>query len=183
MNTSILTVVLAGAVLAGQNGTPTWQNSYTAAQRMATEQQKPVLVVLGSGANGWTQMFGGEAPSGEVAQLLSKYVCCYIDTATPEGKMLAQRFEINGPGMVISDRGCNYQAFWHQGVLSYQDMARCLVRYSNPQMSVRTTETANSVRTSFYPEQGAGMGGHDSYYGTGITGGSYCPSCGNARRR
>src|ERR1035438_2118410 len=111
MNTSILTVVLAGALLAGQNGTPTWQNSYATAQKMGTEQQKPVLVVIGSGANGWTKVIREAAPSPEVTQMLAKYVCVYIDSATPEGMKLAQSFEITGSGLVISDRTGAYQAF------------------------------------------------------------------------
>lgn len=182
MNTSILTVVIAGSLLAGQSGTPTWQNSYAAAQRMGTEQQKPVLVVLGTGANGWTNVLR-DAPSQEVTNLMQQYVCCYVDMSTPEGKRLAQSFEMTGPGMVISDRSGTYQAFWHQGVVSNQEMARYLARYSNPQFSVRSTETANTVRTSFYPAE-ADAGGYSAYPGSyGGFGGSYCPSCNNARRR
>jgi hypothetical protein len=151
MNTSILTVVLAGALLAGQNGTPTWQNSYTAAQKMGTEQQKPVLVVIGTGENGWSKVLR-EAPSPEVTELLAKkYVCAYVDTATPEGKKLAQSFEITGNGLVISDRACSYQAFWHQGDLTNQQMARCLETCADPRMVVRSTATLTTIRDSSYP--------------------------------
>jgi hypothetical protein len=153
MNTSILTVVLAGALLAGQNGNPTWQNSYPSAQKMGTEQQKPVLVVIGSGANGWTKVIREAAPSAEVNQMLAKYACCYIDSTTPEGKALAQSFEITGSGLVISDRTGSYQAFWHQGDLTNQNMARCLETYADPRTVVQTTATIASMRTSSYPTQ------------------------------
>ena len=144
MSTSIFTVVLTSALLAGQNGSPGWQTSYSAAQRMSAEQQKPVLVVVGSGANGWNKVVR-EAPSKELTQLMAqKYICVYVDIATPAGKQLAQSFEINGAGLVISDRTGNFQAFWHQGGMTNDSMVNALNRYSDPQFSVRTTETNSS---------------------------------------
>ncbi len=38
MNTSILTVVVAGALLAGQNAAPNWQENYSQAQLQGTQQ-------------------------------------------------------------------------------------------------------------------------------------------------
>lgn len=186
MNTSILTVVLTGALLAGQNGSPTWQNSYSSAQRVAAQQQKPVLVVVGNGADGWKQVIRDASP--EAMQVLAqKYVCVYVDAATPAGRQLAQSFEINGSGLVISDRTGTLQAFWHQGSLNGEAVAQVLTRYSDPQFSVRTTET-NASRTSYYPSdtsstgyQQPGAGGAVNWGNYG--GGSYCPSCNNARGR
>ncbi len=153
MNTSILTVVLAGTLLAGPNGIPTWQNSYTTAQTMGTEQQKPVLVVIGTGADGWTKVIGAKQ-SPELARLMSqKFVCDYVDCATPAGMKLAQSFEINGSGVVISDRSGLYQAFWHQGDLTSQQLARCLETCADPRMVVRSTATLTSIRDSSYPPQ------------------------------
>ena len=178
MNTSILTVVLAGAVLAGQNGTPTWQNSYATAQKMGTEQQKPVLVVIGSGANGWSKVIREAAPSAEVTQMMAKYVCCYIDSTTPEGKKLAQSFEITGSGLVISDRSGTLQAFSHQGDLSNTTIVHYLKKYSAPGMAITMTET-NPARRSFYPETSTGA----ADVNTIVPSSSYCPSCNNARGR
>jgi hypothetical protein len=155
MNTSILTVVLAGALLAGQDGNPTWQNSYATAQKMGTEHQKPVLVVIGSGANGWMNVIRDGAPSAEVTQMMAKYVCVYIDAATPEGMKLAQAFEVTGSGLVISDRTGAYQAFWHQGILTNQNLVRYLETYADPRIAVRTTATTSTVRESSYPVQPA----------------------------
>ena len=195
MNTSILTVVLVGSMLAGQNDSPTFQTSYSAAQRMSAEQQKPVLVVIGNGSNGWKQVIRDASP--EVMQtMMQKCICVYVDTATPAGKQLAQSFEISGTGLVISDRTGNLQAFWHQGDMSATAVAQAVTRYTDPQFAVRTTET-NTSRTSFYPTDGsnssstsyqAGGGGGAGVGNGGINwgaygGGSYCPSCNNARRR
>ena len=58
------------------------------------------MVAIGSGADGWAKVMG-ETPSPEVNQLMQKFVCVYLDTATPEGKKLAQSFEITGCGMVM----------------------------------------------------------------------------------
>ncbi|HZZ79409.1 MAG TPA: hypothetical protein VFE62_12875, partial [Gemmataceae bacterium] len=147
------------------------------------QQQKPVLVVIGNGANGWNQVIRDASP--EAMQLMAqKYVCVYIDTATSAGKQLAQAFEISGSGLVISDRTGGLQAFWHQGNLNGEAVASVLTRYSDPQFSVRTTET-NSSRTSFYPSN-SGAAYQPAAGGTvnwGAMGGSYCPSCNNARRR
>ncbi|HZZ78274.1 MAG TPA: hypothetical protein VFE62_07135 [Gemmataceae bacterium] len=152
MNTSILTVVLAGVMLAGQNGSPTWQNSYATAQRMGIEQQKPVLVVIGNGDHGWKQVIGETTP--ETTQILTqKYVCVYVDTATTAGKLLAHSFEISGAGLVVSDRTGGYQAFWHQGNMTGGALTSVLTRYSDSHFSFRGTET-NAARNSFYPSAG-----------------------------
>jgi hypothetical protein len=152
MNTSILTVVLTGALLAGQNGNQTWQNDYSKAQQQASAQRKPLAVVFGSGPDGWTKVVR-EAPNAEVKKLLTeKYVCVYIDTASPAGQKLAQQFDITtGIGLVISDHSGTSQAFWHQGDVTNESMASYLKKYADPSISIQRTETANSLRTSYYP--------------------------------
>ena len=61
-------------------------------------------------------------------------------------------FEIRrGQGVVLSDRTAATQAFWHQGQLSNQSLTRYLQKYGDDQTVVRTTETVNMSRTSFYP--------------------------------
>lgn len=177
MNTSFLTAVLASALLTGQNSTPTWQSDYAQARQQAAAQKMPLAIVFGSGANGWTKVVRAESPNADITKMLSdRYVCLYVDMATPAGQKLAQSFEITGNvGMVISDRTGDLQAFWHQGDMTEPNMVGCLQRYSNPQIAVRGTET----RTSFYPPtevEGTNWGGV-------MGGGSYCPSCNNARGR
>jgi hypothetical protein len=178
MNTSFLTAVLASALLTGQNATPTWQPDYAQARQEAAAQKKPLAVVFGSGANGWTKVVRSEGPSPDVTKLLSdKYCCLYIDMATPAGKKLAASFAITSEvGMVISDRAGMTQAFWHQGDLTNSSMVSCLERYSNPQIAIRGTET--TTRTSFYPTSAS----EETNWGA-VSGGSYCPSCNNVRGR
>lgn len=178
MNTSILTVVLASSLLAGQNGTPNWQSSYSHAQQIGTEQKKPIAVVFGSGANGWNKVVRDSAPAAEVTQLLAaQYVCVYVDTASSAGKKLAEGFGITrDSGVVLSDRGGSVQAFWHQGDLTNQALTFYLQKYSSPNAVVRGTETLNPARTSFYPAA------EDTWNSVG-TSSSYCPSCNNARGR
>jgi hypothetical protein len=152
MNTAILTVVLTGALLAGQNGTPIWQNDYIKAQAEAAIQKKPLVVVFGSGAGGWVKVVR-EAPTTDLIKLLAdKYVCVFVDTASPAGRKLAQDFDITGNlGLVISDQAGTSQAFWHQGDLTTLALIHYLEKYSDPRVAVRGTETVNMLRTSFYP--------------------------------
>ena len=178
MNTSILTVVLTSALLAGQSPqNPTWQNDYSQAQQQGAAQKKPLVVVFGSGANGWAKVVREASPSADVAKLLAdKYVCVYVDTATPAGAKRAQSFGINGNvGIVISDRAGTSQAFWHQGDLPNQAMVTYLQKYSNQDVVVQRTETV-STRTSFYPANEAATNWDN-------IGSSYCPSCNNVRSR
>lgn len=182
MNTSILTVVLAGSLLAGQDGMPTWQNSYTKAQEMGASQKKPLAIVIGSGSNGWSKVVREATPATEVTQLLrEQYICVYIDSATPAGKKFAADLGITqSSGIILSDRACSLQAFWHQGDLTSQVLAGYLKKYSDPQVVVRGTETASTSRTSFYPSEAS----ESMFGGSGSFGGSsYCPSCNNARGR
>ena len=148
MNTSIWTIVLANALLA-----PGWHESYSRAQQEAAEQKKPLAVVFGTGANGWTKVVRTEGPSADVTKLLSEsYVRLYVDTASPEGQRVARNFGISGSvGLVISDRDGSVQAFWHQGDLTNSSLERYLQKYADPNVVVRGTETVPSVRTSYYP--------------------------------
>jgi hypothetical protein len=154
MNTTILTVVLTGALLAGQNGTVTWQNDYSKAQEHAAVQKKPMVVVFGSGADGWVKVVR-EAPTPDLIKFLAdKYVCVFVDTTSPAGRKLAQDFEITGSlGLVISDQTGTSQAFWHQGDLANKTMFHYLEKYGDPGVPIRGTETVNTVRTSYYPSE------------------------------
>ncbi|MBI3822791.1 MAG: hypothetical protein HY289_08940 [Planctomycetes bacterium] len=152
MNTSILTIALASALLVGNNAAPSWQTSYTAAQTQVTAQKKPMVVVFGSGANGWAKLVRAEAPALEVSRLLAEqYVCVYVDTSAPQGQKLASDFGIaGGVGLVISDRSGESQAFWHQGDMSNDNLSQYLKKYADPTVAVQRTETTGSARTSYY---------------------------------
>ena len=160
MNTSILAIALAGVLLPGMNVAPTWHTNYGLAQQQSAAQKKPLVVVFGSGANGWSKVIRAEAPAPEVAKLLfDNYVCVYVDTANSKGKKIAQDFEISGSvGVVIGDRKGLTQAFWHQGDLTNDSMRSYLTKYADPHVAVQGTETVNTVRTSFYPAGSSSQG-------------------------
>jgi hypothetical protein len=160
MNTSILTVVLTSTLLAGQNGISTWQNDYSMAQKQAATQKKPLVVVFGSGLNGWTKVVR-ETPTPDIHELLAdSYICVYVDTADPTGRRLAQQFDLTGDiGLVISDASGTSQAFWHQGDLTTEKMRHFLQKYASPQATITRTETVNPIRMSFYPSESPQGGG------------------------
>jgi hypothetical protein len=174
------TLVIVLSAILGQAGeevsNPTWQRDYAQAQKQAAQAQKPLAVFLAPGQDGLDMLVqGGLAPKAKEI-MGGKYICVIIDTATPEGKQLASKFEISGTGLVLSDRSGDYQAFWHQGTLSSQDLVRTLQKFAGQTTNIRFTETAG--RTSFYPSEGGAA--------DGLSG--YCPSCsscagGNCRRR
>jgi hypothetical protein len=152
MRTSILAFALtAVAPVIAQAQSPTWHTDYGTAQQNAKNLQKPLALVFGQGTNGWQQLGGGTIPAAANATLGDSYVCLHVDTATPDGRSLAEKFEIKGSiGIVLSDRTGGLQAFWHQGVMSADALAACLSRYADPNHSVITTET-NSSPITYYP--------------------------------
>jgi phosphoribosylformylglycinamidine (FGAM) synthase-like amidotransferase family enzyme len=154
MRTSIIALVLLAATpLVVQAEGLTWQSDYTAAQKKAVAQQKPLAVIFGQGTNGWQQLSGGSLLPEAGRTLDDKYVYCYVDTATPEGQALAKQFALRSSvGLVVSDRTGNLQAFWHDGTMPADALSLCLTRYGDPQRTVTTTDTnLNGSRTSYYP--------------------------------
>ena len=175
MNTSIFTLVLASSLLAAPNETPVWQTSYAQASQQANAQKKPLAIIFGSG--GWNKVVRDTAPNADVTKALAdSYVCVYIDTATPAGKKFAAGYGIDsGLGIILSDRACSVQAFWHQGDMTNAVLGSALRKYADPMVVVRTTETVSNVRVSLYPP--AAAEGPSSPFD------SYCPSCNNVRSR
>src|ERR1700722_5985472 len=97
MRTSILALVLTAlAPLTAQAQSLNWRTDYAAAQEKAAAQQKPLAIVFGQGEAGWQQLGGGSL-SNEASEILAeKYVPCFIDTATADGRALARQFELKG---------------------------------------------------------------------------------------
>ena len=161
MRTSIFAVALVALFPALATAESLWQTDYTAAQEQAASLQKPLLVVFGPGKDGGSQLIGGgDLPQKANQVLADSYVCCFVDTSTPEGKALARKFDIILPtGLVISDKTGNHMAFWHQGTLAAGVLEGYLARFADPTRPVVTTETnrpASSV--SYYPPAQPGTG-------------------------
>lgn len=146
MHTSILLLAAFG-VHGPLQADAVWLRDYQSAQRLARNEQKPLAVVLGSGESGW-QALCREGQLGHEAQrlLAADYVCVYIDTSEASGKRLAAALDIpNGPGLVISDRSGDLQAFSHAGVIGGEDLARYLRRYAERDRLVRRTESSSDT--------------------------------------
>ena len=102
---------------------PAWQHDYREARALGSRENKPLVVVIGSGKTDWANLAKPAEQDGSINQTLrSSYVCLFVDTDTTEGQRLARSFEISGPGVVISDRTGEFQAYRSAGELPAEDM-------------------------------------------------------------
>lgn len=124
-------------------GSPSWLQDYHQALKQGQTEQRPVLVILGSGENGYQKMGRDGGISKEANEVLAaRYVCVYADITTAEGWKLARALGMTkGLGIVISDRTGQYQAFYHHGDLANASLVRYLQRYSDPNRVFVTTES------------------------------------------
>jgi hypothetical protein len=178
MYTSILLVALASPQ-APDATAPDWKQDYATASREGKSARKPLAVFVGQGADGWTQVSDTGRLGPQIRDLLkSEYVCLYVDRDTSAGQKLAAAFELamEGPGLVISDRSGQLQAFRRSGKLAPDALMGFLRAYSDPNRVVRTTETGERADVRFYPPNtsapGATGGGQRYIYSGG------CPNCG-----
>ncbi|MBI3406837.1 MAG: hypothetical protein HY040_00590 [Planctomycetes bacterium] len=148
MNTLIITL---SAVL-GQAGeeiqSPLWQRDYTQAKQRAAQEKKPMAVFLAPGENSMNRLIPGGLSDQAKRILSDKYICVMIDTNTPKGQQLAMAFDIRqGQGLIISDRGGAYQAYWQPGIINNQILTRNLQRFAD-MTDIQVTMIAG--RPSFY---------------------------------
>ncbi len=174
MYTSLMVVALVGSA---DVKALTWQTDYSAAQKRALEQKKPLAVVIGRGASGWEAVSrDGKIDAATAEALQTHYVCVYIDATTERGEKLADAFEMKS-GLVLSDRSGDKQAFRHTGTLSNGDLESVVKRYSDPERVVTRTETHGQPEIRYYPSEATPTSGGAPYY-FAPSGGSSCPSCG-----
>jgi hypothetical protein len=145
-------VIVLSAVL-GQAGEelpgPVMQHNYIQAQKQAAQEKKPLAVFLAPGHDGLKQLIPGGIGQQAKEILSRRYIAVHVDTGTAQGQQLAKDFAIRGgQGVIISDRGGAYQAFWAEGIITNPDLVRRLQRYADI-TNVRMTEVAG--RTSLYP--------------------------------
>jgi len=119
-----------------------FENDYREARAIGAKSQKPLLVFVGQGADGWKRLvregqLGGEARS----KISAAFIAVYIDRTAEDGKSLAEAFSLqaNG-GLIISDRSGGVMAFRHEGPLSDADLCKHLTRFADPALVVATTE-------------------------------------------
>jgi hypothetical protein len=144
--------LLPGAVPEASARPLSWQRDYSAACRLGKREQKPLAIFVGSGPEGWQKVSQNGHLSPEARQLLSgNYVCLYVDTDKPAGQRLAESLEVSdGPGLVLSDRTADVQAFHHAGKISAADLEGKLRKYADPEQAVRRTETLAPQEVRYY---------------------------------
>lgn len=129
MNMAVLAPLML--LLAGHNSYPglnpriTWQSDYAAALEEATRTQRPMVVVIGSGFEGWRQLTG-EAAWGYTTQrqLADKFVCLYLDRDSPHARLQAEDFTTQAaPYLVISDRTLKNQLVKRAGPIPGDEFA------------------------------------------------------------
>jgi hypothetical protein len=168
MNTSIIGVALAVALFpANATLAPSWHTDYRQARAVGDREHKPLVVVIGSGKTPWANLARAAEQDGSINQTLrSNYVCLFVDTDTTEGQRLAQTFALSGPGVVISDRTGEYQAYRKAGEVPAVELARTLTEYTDDAYVARKiappAQPAAPVYQPapvYYPAFGGGFGG------------------------
>jgi len=184
MHTSLFWMALAGLVPAAELApSPHWTSDYVRGRRLGTAQSKPLAVVLAPGKGGWDKLTKEGNLGKEARRLLAeRYVCVHVDTDTERGRQLASDFDLSGGvGLIVSDRTGQLQAFRHEGTLPGDDLKSYLERYSASGRVAQTTETSESIRTSFAPPRSGTSSISGSVYPGAIQGWSqpsygYVPS-------
>jgi hypothetical protein len=153
MCSTVVLIALSGTMASSVLATePNWQKEYGIAREVGVKVAKPLAVFIGSGQTGWDQVSRDGQLGKEVRQLLAQqYVCLYVDAQTADGRKLAAAFEVtSGPGLVISNRSGNLQAFRHEGNLGQEDLKKHLGRYAEPDRVTTQTDTHAPIRMSYY---------------------------------
>src|SRR4051812_43781705 len=117
MYTSMIGVALSAVLGAAPATTaPSWQHDYRQARDLGEREHKPLVVVIGSGSTAWAKLAKAAEQDETINPTLNtNYVCLFVDTDTQDGKKLAQSFNMNGSGLVISDRSGAVQAYRRTG--------------------------------------------------------------------
>jgi hypothetical protein len=152
MYTSIVCVALV--VLVPEPATaesPTWATDYAQAQKAGQQAGKPLAVFVARGREGYDQVAQEGQLSPEARRLLAEnYVSVFVNTDTPAGRRLAASFNLGeSPGVVLSDRTGDYQAFHYTGKLTDGELVSCLKRFADPNVVVRNTVTSPYERVSY----------------------------------
>src|SRR5262245_9694308 len=155
MYTSMIGVALS-AVLGGPAAlAPAWQHDYALARELGEREHKPLVVVIGSGSSPWAKLSQVTEQDGTINPTLrTNYVCLFVDTDTTDGRKLAQSFEMDGPGLVISDRSGTVQAYRRTGEVPATELAQTLSSHADDayvarKLSPPAVQPVN-YSTSFY---------------------------------
>ena len=125
----------------------TWYTDYSKALSQVRKLQKPMAIVVASGAKGYERICDKEELGNEARDLFSEhYVCLYLDANDAESKRLAPQFGIrSGRGLAVGDAAGQYQLLQHDGSLSQTDLDGYLKRFADHSGDVRTTVARRSL--------------------------------------
>src|SRR5947209_2862460 len=140
MNTSILGAALLAALVPAHNASlaPAWLHDYRMARDVGSRENKPLVVVIGSGKTDWAKLAKPAEQDDTINQTLrSSYVCLFVDIDTTEGQQMARSFEMSGPGVVISNRSGDVQAYRKTGEVPAGELAKELVNHTDDAYVVR----------------------------------------------
>lgn len=166
MNTSILGAALVAALVPAHTASlaPAWLHDYSMARELGSREKKPLVVVIGSGKTDWANLAKPAEQDDTINQTLrSSYVCLFVDTDTTDGQQLARSFEMSGPGVVISTRSGETQAFRKAGEVPAGELAKELSNCADDTYVARKLAPA-PVQTNYQPAYG-GFGGCSSCRG------------------
>jgi hypothetical protein len=166
MNTSIMGVALVAALSTAHNASlaPSWQHDYRMARELGSRENKPLVVVIGSGKTDWANLAKPAEQDGSINQTLrSSYVCLFVDTDTTDGQRLARSFDMSGPGLVISTRSGQTEAFRQAGEVPAGELAKELVKHTDDEYVARKLAPAPApVQPAYYRVPVSGFGGCSS---------------------
>ncbi len=165
MYTSVGLFALAAALQSAQPAESLWLRDYGTGQAQAAREQKPLVVVVGTGAEGFEKLAQEGKLGDEVHGLLAEhYVCVYLDRdQATKAKLVGDLSIATGQGLIISVRKGEVMAFHHDGTLSLADLQTHLRTFANPALEVRTTQTHGAARYSYYPSTGFSGSGYSPY--------------------
>ena len=148
MHTSLIMVALLGTGHLPTSTTQTlkWQDSYSTAREMGRQERKPLAVFIGTGSTGWKKVAEAGHLSDKAKQaLMEGYICLYVDRTQPGGERLADSFDVpSGPGLVVSSRNGEDQAFFHAGRLDASNLEARLAKYAGAEAISRTEMIVDS---------------------------------------
>jgi hypothetical protein len=152
MYTSLVAFAMSSFLAAiPAKGSPSLLDDYHSALWKGKTEKKPLAVFIGSGQKGYEKVCRGGKWTRRMKRILARdYICVYVNTRKKDGQKWARAFGVD-KGVIISDRTTKIQAFRHEGALASRTLERYLVRFAEPDLVVRTTETSTTTPAIYSP--------------------------------
>ncbi len=126
-----------------------WSSDYSKAVADACLADKPLFIVICPGSSEYARFAAlGTFVSDDVERSLKNdYTRVMIDTDTPEGKEMAQKFGVEeGPHFVIIDRSGKWQIFYQSGYLSESKIGIALGKFRRIKLTAAGRPVQEVVR-------------------------------------